>query len=329
MTNTDVINFLKRNPSLSISGLEKEAEIPASTLSKVMSGSRVLNDEHLGRLEPILKRYGYHETMGAKVISIVNNKGGVAKTTTCSNLGRALHLEGYKVLMCDLDQQGNLSQTYGIDAPEDELYQSLSFAINAPLHNCIMEIFEGLDICPSSIALGQAALDLQNNQLTGYKRMAKVLEQVKNEYDFILIDCPPSLDILTGTALVASDSVILPVQPEEHAVKGLRNVFNLIEQMKDLNSRIQVDGILYTLVNPNTTLHKSYMEAIKEGMPHVRSFEAMIRRSISIPEATATHQSIFDYDKNSNGSKDYKAFAQELLGKVKKKKDKKEKVANG
>lgn len=316
MTNIDVINFLKRNPALSLSGLEKEAGLPASLLSKAISGNRSLNDEHLSKLEPTLKRYGYRDQDGAKIISIVNNKGGVAKTTTCSNLGKALHLEGYKVLMCDMDQQGNLSQIYDIDAPEDELYQSLSFQINAPLHNCIMEIEEGFDICPSSIALGQAALDLQNNQLSGFKRMSKVLEQVKHEYDFILIDCPPSLDILTGTSLVASDSVILPVQPEEHAVKGLKNVFNLIEQMKDLNDKIQVEGIIFTLVISNTTLHKSYMDSIKEGMPHIRTFDVMIRRSISIPEATAMHQSIFDYDKNSNGAKDYKQLANELLGRV-------------
>ncbi|PWJ34990.1 ParA family protein [Sediminitomix flava] len=320
MTNTDVINFLKRNPSLSLSGLEKEASIPSSMLSKAISGNRNLNDEHLTKLSPVLKRYGFHKSDGAKIISIVNNKGGVAKTTTCSNLGRALHLEGYKVLLCDLDQQGNLSQTYDINDPEEELYQSLSFKIDAPIQNCIMEIFPGFDICPSTIALGQAALDLQNNQLKGYKRLSKVLDQVRNEYDFILIDCPPSLDIMTGTALVASDSVVLPVQPEEHAVKGLKNVFNLIDQMKDLNDHIQIEGILFTMVTSNTTLHKSYMEAIKEGMPHVRVFDTLIRRSISIPEATATHQSIFDYDKSSNGAKDYKNITLELIGETKLKK---------
>lgn len=302
------------NPTLSLSGLEKEAGIPSSTLSKVLLGHRVLNNKHIDKLTPILKRYGFYEFNGAKIISIVNNKGGVAKTTTCSNLGRALHHKGNKVLMLDLDQQGNLSQIYDIDNPIEELYQSLSFTINAPITNCIMEIVEDFDICPSSIALGQAALDLQNNQLAGYKRMIKILETIRLDYDYILIDCPPALDILTSSALVASDSVILPVQPEEHAVKGLKNVFNLIEQMKDLNSRIQVEGILFTMVVSNTTLHKSYMDSIMQGMPHIRVFNSIIRRSISIPEATSTKQAIIDYDINSNGAKDYLDFADEIIG---------------
>ncbi len=303
------------NPSLSLSGLEKEANLPSSTLSKALSGNRSLNYSHIEKLIPVLNRYGFYEINGAKIISIVNNKGGVAKTTTCSNLGRSLHSKGNKILMLDMDQQGNLSQIYDIDNPEDELYQSLSFTINAPIQNCIMEIQEGFDICPSSIALGQAALDLQNNQLAGYKRMAKILDTVRHDYDYILIDCPPSLDILTSSALVASNSVVLPVQPEEHAVKGLKNVFNLIEQMKDLNNRIQVEGILFTLVTLNTTLHKSYMEAITTGMSHIRVFDTLIRRSISIPEATSTKQSIIDYDINSNGAKDYLSFAEEIIGK--------------
>ncbi len=314
MSKNNVKSFFKVNPALSYEAVESESGVSKGTLRKFLYKGEDIKDSDLFLVKRVIKKYGYYDRDGAKVISIVNNKGGVAKTTTCSNLGRALWKKGCKVLMLDMDQQGNLSQIYEIDQPDQELYESLSFAISAPLKNCIMEIEEGFDICPSSISLGQASLDLQNNQLAGYKRMSSVLDEVRNEYDYILIDCPPALDILTSTSLVASDSVLLPVQPEEHAVKGLKNVFNLIDQMKDLNDKIYVEGIIFTLVTLNTTLHKSYMDSIIEGMPNVRVFDSVVRRSISIPEATATKQTVLDYDIDSNGAKDYLSLAKEILG---------------
>lgn len=310
----DVIKFLEKNSAISLSGLDKEAGFSSSTMCRVMSGDRNLSEKSLQKLEPVLRKYGYTNPNGAKIISIVNNKGGVAKTTTCANLGRALHLKGFKVLMLDMDPQGNLSQTFEIHHPEQELYQTLSFSINAPIQDCIMEIFEGLDICPSTISLGQASLDLQNNQLAGYKRMRNVLENIKNEYDYILIDCPPTLDILTSTSIFASNSVLIPVEPESHAINGLKNVFSLINQMKEFNQVLSIEGILFTSVQKNTVLHKNYMSEIIETLSDtIPIFKTVIRQNISISEATAQNVSVIDYDIQSNGAVDYLNLSNEII----------------
>lgn len=312
MTNNSVVEFLKKNPALSLSALEKEAGIPNSTLSKVVNGGRKLKDDYLLSLKPVLSRYGYYDMVGAKVLSIANNKGGVGKTTTTANLGKALNLVGNRVLMLDMDPQGNLSQNFGIELPEKQLFHSLLPETNLPLEETIVELGEGFHLSPSDLRLDKATLDLQQMPIAGYKRLRDVIKPVRDKYDYILIDCPPSLGILTGTSLVASTGVVFTVQPEPYSVTGLQNMFNLLDDARDLNAQLSVEGVLFTMVNKNTVVHKQYMEDMREALSHVRIFDSFIRNNISLVESVASRMDIFSYDDKTNGAKDYHKLAKEI-----------------
>ncbi|MEH0152919.1 ParA family protein [Limibacter armeniacum] len=312
MTNFDVIDFLKKNPALSLSALEKAADLPSSLLSKVLNGNRVLKLDHIERLAPVLARYGYKEITGGRVISVANNKGGVGKTTTACNLGKALSMLGKKVLLLDMDPQGNLSQGLGIEHPEVQLLNSIMQEDNLPIEEVILEIEENLHICPSDLRLDKATLELQQKPISGFKRLREVISTVRNQYDYIVIDCPPSLGMLTGTSLVASNSVLLTVQPEPYSVTGLENMFNLLEDARDLNPDLQVEGILFTLVNKKTVVHKHYMDDLKDTLSHVRVFDSMIRNNISVVEAVAAKMDIFSYDNRANAAEDYMELAKEI-----------------
>lgn len=314
MTNEDVIRFLKKNPALTISGIEKEAGLPSSTLSRAMSGSRKLTAKHLESLLPVVKKYGYLETEGAYIISIANHKGGVAKTTTTANLGAALHQLGKKVLLIDMDQQGNLSQHFGLDNPETQLYHALSFQTNPKreIQECVYEIREGFHLIPSDIELSAATIELPTQQLKGYQRLKQIIQPIVLNYDYILIDCPPSLDILTCSAIVASNSLLITVQPEDSSVKGLGNLFSIYEDMKMLNAGISIEGILFTLVD-RTTIHSAYMKDVREHYSQLRVFDAFIRRNVTLTEAKTASMDVIEFDPKSNGAQDYMDLAKELV----------------
>ncbi|MDW7696037.1 ParA family protein (plasmid) [Flammeovirgaceae bacterium SG7u.111] len=312
LSNDIVVDFLKRNQAISLSVLEKESALPAGLLGKVLRGDRKLNKEHLKNLRPTLHKYGYREDASAgnvKVISIVNHKGGVGKTTTTINLGKAFHMMGKKVLVVDMDSQGNLSQGLGVDEPEKQVVDAL--LKDSPLP--IVQIEEGFDLAPSDLELAEADLELVQ-MIGGFNRLKKVLRPVKDNYDYILIDCPPSLNIITSGAMVASNSCLVTLQPEIAAIKGLDKILTRIERIQEeINPELKVEGIVFTLVSKRLVVHQSNMDYVKETLPGFKVFNTIIRENVALTEAQSAQQDVFSYIPNSNGAKDYMALAKEIL----------------
>ncbi|TAH30719.1 MAG: ParA family protein [Cytophagales bacterium] len=241
------------------------------------------------------------------IISIINHKGGVGKTTTTINLGKALSLADKKVLLIDLDPQANLSQCAGIESPDFNTFHVLCEDIALPIY----QLAKNFDIIPADLDLSEAELRLQSD-VNGYFRLKKRLKEVQGKYDFILIDCPPSLSILPLNALIASDKVIIAVQAEFLAVKGLQTIFDLIEKLKEnLNTSLSIIGMLITQLN-NTIFRKDVADSIRK-IYGGQVFETMIKQNITLAEATAAAKDIFTYDKSSQGAKDYDALAKEIL----------------
>ena len=239
--------FLRRNPALSISILEKEAGLPNSTLAKALGGDRILNAKHLNALYPILVKYGYNESQykKARVISIVNHKGGVGKTTTTINLGKALVKLGFKVLLVDMDSQGNLSQSLGIDNPEKQVVNALLRNEDLP----VVVIDENYHLSPSDLELAYADLELVQ-AVGGVNQLKNKLNPLKELYDYILIDCPPALNIFTNSALVASNGCLVTLQPEVSAMKGVNNLFERISQVRErINPELVVELVGENIFN--------------------------------------------------------------------------------
>ncbi|MEN7550435.1 ParA family protein [Rapidithrix thailandica] len=313
LTNEAVINFLKNNAVFSLAVLEKEAGLPVGLLSKVLRGDRKLNKDHLRSIMPVLKKYGYkeHQEDGqTKIISIVNHKGGVGKTTTTISLGKALAMNGQRVLLVDMDSQGNLSQGLGVDEPEEQVVHALLQEKPLPIYN----IAKGLDLAPSDLELAEADMELVQT-IGGFNRLNKVLRPVHKDYDYILIDCPPSLNIITSSAMVASTSCLITLQPEISAIKGLDKILTRIEKIQEeINDELRVEGIVFTLVNTRLVVHQTNMEYVRESLPGFKIFNSLIRENVALTESQSAQQDIFTYNKNTHGARDYMSLAKEILG---------------
>jgi chromosome partitioning protein len=244
--------------------------------------------------------------MSAKIISMVNHKGGVGKTTSTLNLGKALSLHGKKVLIIDADPQANLSQAAGVEEPEKSLYHAMTENAELPIVN----LAKNFDLVPADLDLSEAELRLQSD-VNGYFTLRRILKKLDVKYDYILIDCPPSLGILTLNALIASNYVIVVVQSEYLAVKGLQTIFNLIEKLREnLNPDIAIMGMLLTQIN-RTVFRKSIADTVKE-LYKGKVFETMIHQNITLAEASAEGKDIFSFDATCVGAKDYDKLAKEI-----------------
>ncbi|NJO00281.1 MAG: ParA family protein [Bacteroidia bacterium] len=245
--------------------------------------------------------------MPVKIIAVVNHKGGVGKTTTTLNLGRALSLQKKKVLIIDTDPQANLSQSVGIEDTDKNIYHALCEKETLP----VLNIAPGFDLVPASLDLSGAEVKLIS-ELNGYFRLKEALAPVVEQYDFILIDCPPSLGILTINALIAADKIMIIIQAQYLAIKGLNTILDTVEELRrNLNSRLTVMGMLLTQVN-RTVVSKTITESIRDTH-HEKVFNTVIRQSVSLIEASTTGQDIFSYDRNSHGAEDYLNLAKEIL----------------
>lgn len=243
-----------------------------------------------------------------KIIAIINHKGGVGKTTTTLNLGKALSLNGRKTLIIDIDPQANLSQAIGVEEPERNIYQAV--CENEPLP--IMNLAANLDLVPADLDLSEAEVKLQAD-VNGYFRLKNALRTVKSNYDFILIDCPPSLGILTTNALIAATEVMIVVQSEYLAVKGLQTILRLVESIREnLNPTIEIAGLLITQIN-KTVFRQHIAETVRD-IYHGKVYQSAIRQNISLAEATSVGKDIFEYSPRSAGAEDYMALAKEIIG---------------
>lgn len=254
-----------------------------------------------------------------KVIALTNQKGGVGKTTTAVNLGVSLAQQGKKVLLIDVDAQANLTMSLGYGRPDD-LSDTLSSIMQdviddepANVQKAILHHDEGVDLLPSNIELSGLEVRLIN-AISRESVLKTCINEVKKNYDTVLIDCMPSLGMLTINALAAADSVVIPTQPHYLSAKGLELLLRSVSKVKrQINPHLWIDGILITMVMPRTNISKEITATVKNAYgQRIKVFDAQIPHSIRAVEATAEGKSIFAYDKGGKVAAAYEQFAKEV-----------------
>ena len=254
-----------------------------------------------------------------KVISIANQKGGVGKTTTTFNLGVALKNQGKRVLVVDADPQGDLTTYMGYNESElkttlAQLMESVIYDSQLDTKQAILNNAEGIDLIPSDLDLSATEAMLVN-AMSREVTLRTILNNVKKDYDYVLIDCMPSLGMLTINALSCSDKVVIPVQDHFLAAKGMGHLLKTVSRVKrTINPNLEVGGILLTLVNKRTNLSKETIQDLKETYGRaIKLYDTQIPLAVKTAESTSRGKSIFKYDKNSKVATAYEDFAKEVL----------------
>lgn len=246
------------------------------------------------------------------IITITNQKGGVAKSTTSQNLGAGLANRGYKVLLIDLDAQANLTLSCGEKEPAKTVYSILKDKTLTA--DAITPIKENLSLIPASLALSTA--DLELNGVGKEYKLAEALESVKNDYDYIIIDTPPALSILTVNALTVADKVIIPAQADLFSLEAIKQLNGTIETIKKYTNRsLTIAGILLTRYNNRNILTQELTEVLNNTADYLQTkvFKHSIREAVAIKESQARKQDIFTYSPESNVAGDYNGFVEEVI----------------
>ena len=254
-----------------------------------------------------------------KVIALTNQKGGVGKTTTAVNLGVRLSKQGKKVLLVDADAQANLTMSLGYPRPDDlpislaTIMQDIIDDKPFDVQKGILHHSEGVDLLPSNIELSGLEVRLIN-AISRERVLTTCINEVKKNYDYVLIDCMPSLGMLTINALAAADSVVIPTQPHYLSAKGLELLLRSVSKVRrQINPHLRIDGILMTMVMPRTNISKEVTALVRSAYgQNIKVFDAQIPHSIRAVEATAEGKSIFAYDKGGKVAAAYEQFGKEV-----------------
>ena len=249
-----------------------------------------------------------------KIIAVVNQKGGVGKTTTAVNLTSCLHDLGLKVLLCDFDPQANATSGFGI-AKKKIKYSSYDAIINhVPVADAIISTKFG-DVLPSSADLAGAAVELITVEKPN-QCLAKALAPVRDRYDLIMIDCPPSLEMLTLNALAAADGILVPVQCEYYALEGLSDLMNTLRAVKRrINPKLEIFGVALTMFDGRTNFSAQVAQEVRRHFPG-KVYATVIPRNIRLAEAPSHGLPVTAYDRSSRGAHAYRAMAEEIKNKL-------------
>ena len=248
-----------------------------------------------------------------RIIAIANQKGGVGKTTTAINLSACLAEKGQRVLVIDIDPQGNTTSGLGIakDNVDNTIYEIMLQKIDITDAIC-KDIFENLDIIPSNVNLAGAEIDLIDIENREYI-LKNAINTVRNNYDYVILDCPPSLSMLTVNAMTAADTVLVPIQCEYYALEGLTQLIHTINLVKKkLNPLLELEGVVFTMYDSRTNLSLQVVENVKDNLKQ-NIYKTIIPRNIRLAEAPSHGLPINKYDTKSSGAESYRMLADEVM----------------
>ena len=249
-----------------------------------------------------------------RIIAIANQKGGVGKTTTAINLSAALAEKGNKVLLIDMDPQGNATSGLGVSKNNPgNIYDLL--VNDSSIGTCIRkEVCKNLDLIPSTVDLAGAEIEMLEIEHHEFL-LKKKIRRVASTYDYILIDCPPSLNLLTVNALTTANSILVPIQCEFYAMEGLTQLMYTVQLVqKKLNPGLEMEGVVFTMYDVRTNLSQQVVESVREYLKE-RVYDTIIPRNVRLAEAPSHGLSIIDYDPKSSGAEAYRRLAEEVIGK--------------